>query len=165
MTDLFQTICDLRTASDGGKNHIAWRAHLEAQRAARQAFAELNGWRVSESRFPFSVLAAGRVHAGDRNWLTKHDPSMLPLMDHLEFFRDADPPYRAAAIVSHPYPKDVRSLADLENWAEGEGLQVERPELLIASWYWPGNTWCLCLTRPGVSVSWLAEQSDPRWHR
>ena len=48
------------------------------------------------------------------------------VLDHAEYFRETTPPYRAAAIVGHPYPTSA-TIEDIEAWAKSLGLRLHTP--------------------------------------
>lgn len=122
------------------------------RRQAAHAFAALNGWRVT-SVFPVKTLVRGGIHAArnEPHWLD-HD---YDLFDHPIYFREAQRPYRTAAIVGQPYgtsPEDACSRAfDLS-------LETHDAPNLTASWWFPGQTRFYCFTRPGTQVWFLPEQ-------
>jgi hypothetical protein len=127
---------------------------------SRQAFANLNGWRLTNAEFTTRVLATSKVHAGSgRHWDEGRsaDSYQHEFMDHAEFFRESAKPYRAAAIVAHLYNCE----ADVHSWALERGLHAHVPPRLKASWYYPGATLIVCYTRPHVIVRWLPEQHEP----
>src|SRR5215831_10726745 len=91
----------LRIESD----QIAYQGD-ELRRQAAEAFAALNGWRRSRSRFWVKTLLRAGVHDGYGQSAYNDaaiDPiSISKLFDHALFFREPARPYRAAAIVGQP---------------------------------------------------------------
>jgi hypothetical protein len=74
-------------------------------------------------------------------------------LDHAEYFRENEKPYRAAAIVAHLYNRN----APVDQWAHERGLTATIAPR--ASWYNPGGTIMVCYTRPGADVQWPPEMS------
>lgn len=142
----------------GDQSFHSWRIQ-ELKDDMRRAFAEANGWRLTDSSFPTRVLARGKVHAGSWDaWTSLNnygsDSFQHEFMDHREFFREKCKPYRAAAIVAHLY----NDKADIHSWAEERSLVAHVPPLPKSSWYYPEVTLFVCYTRPGIVVNWLPEQ-------
>jgi hypothetical protein len=106
-------------------------------------FAAANAWRVAKHCFSVDVLAAGRAY--DRSY--SHPVGF----DHAEFYRDANGRF-STAIVAHNYDPSEEAARQL---AEGYDLVVHLPPAgRAASWYYPGHTLPICVTRPGVTVVW-----------
>ena len=95
------------------------------QNAMSAAFAAERGWKLT--RF-FSVDQLRRRSNGKR-W---GDGFIESPLDHAEYFRLAQAPWRPIAILSHEYSPFTRSL----ELAQKYELTAE---LLPASWYFPGH--------------------------
>jgi hypothetical protein len=117
--------------------------------AADKRFAQANGWRVSKA-FDLELLISGKQHGG---WHSYNPLSTI--FDHPNFFR-AD--RRPVAIVAHNYPGAIEQLR--AKIAAVEGLILHEPSTggMQVSWYYPGGTLPMCITRPDVSaVVWPSE--------
>lgn len=140
-----------------GGHHVSLQdcALCAAQRAAREAFAVLNGCWTAARPFTLTALARRMAHGGgDAPGLWDHHATL----DHAEYYRTGRWP---AAIVAHLYlpHTDPEPLAMAAHY----GLALHRPPAPYASWHAPGLAHVVVYTRPGASVRWLPEQSDPRW--
>jgi hypothetical protein len=113
---------------------------------ARQRFAEANGWTIAKHSFGLDTLARGGVHG--RGYPGRDDGHV----DHSEWYRKDG---HAIAIVGHPYPEDKTYLQGVEQ----RNLIVHHaPAGAAASWYSPGHTLLIVITRPGVEVVWPTEK-------
>ncbi len=162
--------CSAREAADAARAadppRPAWQARAEAnaateaecalRREAAEAFAALNGWRVSKSFFGTRTLARGGVHSSS-GYLGGYDP-LEPrgeAFDHPVHFRERARPYRAAAIVGQPYSHASVNGARLI----AAHLGLHAPPNVAASWHNPGSTSFFVFTRPGTAVRFLPEQN------
>jgi hypothetical protein len=104
----------------------ASEAVTAAKVAVRDAFAAERGWRISARSFTIDQLRTGHnvARRGD------FDSHPRPI-DHPEYFRLAQRPWRPVAILSHEYSPFTDVLA----LAARKGLIAE---LLPESWYSPG---------------------------
>jgi hypothetical protein len=134
-------------------------AECALRREAAQAFADLNGWRISKSYFGTRTLANGGVHSniGYRGGFDPLEPHMA--FDHPIHFRERQRPYRTIAIVGQPYGTPVE---DARRIAADLGLVLSAPPNLTACWHNPGDCRFLVFTRPGTQVRFLPEQSVER---
>ena len=128
-------------------------------RKAARTFAKLNGWSQTERAFSFRQLAGlGRKHSDDvMPVCTRGDQDPDNVLDHLYWFKQNGKP---VAIITMPYHGE---LADTEKLAENYGLVVATPPIQESGWHLPGHngTHCYAFMRPGTSVKWLPEQSEP----
>ena len=122
--------------------------------AARQQFADANGWRVAKRGFHMDVLVRGGMHSG---YYGSHGGSYL---DHAECYRKDR---FAVAMVGHQYgdpPNYPSGMTQGIAIAERYGLIVHvAPAGKVASWYYPHFATLIVVTRPGIEVVWpTAEQ-------
>jgi hypothetical protein len=151
------TIRDVRRAIDGksGQQLSARReadAWADLKDIARREFAELNGWRICQSRFSLTALRDHKMRDGGD---LSSDLWWSRFLDHAEFYRDRDKPYRVAAIVAQDCNNGAKQA---QAFAAEHGLIVHLPPDEKTSWYMPGFTRLFCYTRPGPTVTWLPEQ-------
>ena len=108
--------------------------------------AQQRGWRVSGTGFIPHTLARRGVRDmvygrnGQLHPLWGSRPA-CPLFDHCVYMREADRPYRAAAVASNPYmghPDDDAQLGALMLWAHRHDLRLEMPD--FPSLWVPGST-------------------------
>jgi hypothetical protein len=115
------------------------RGGPEAQ--ARKLFADSRGW-VERRCFTVASLIRGHYAAPRYNILDiESSYPRVPgatLFDHNYYFRQGRKP---VAIVTHPYSYPTSEHTD---WAREHGLQLE---ILPNSWYYPGVTTAVCVTR------------------
>jgi hypothetical protein len=137
------------------------RQMRELQQQAAGAFAELNGWLLTERIFSIKTLIRGGTHAARGEWPIYLDPHCL--LDHGVYFRETSKPYRPVAIVGQPYDTSVEKGTEL---AHSLGLELHAPPNFTASWWYPNHARFFCLTRPGVVVRFLPDQLtfEPRRH-
>jgi len=134
-------------------------SHAKAE--AEEAFAALNGWKVA-GHTPCHPDALGRRN---REFLYRECELGLPddgrLFDHCISFRANG---RNVAIVTQPY-RHV-DLGATRTWATGRGLVLHVPPDPLASIHFPGQTYFIVITTPGVEVQWLPDQDGrpaARW--
>lgn len=134
---------------------------------ARNRFAEANGWRYTRRDFTLDALIR-RMHQGGKHdrRLTGADGRRLEYLhsnpfDHRESFRLGGPSAGGknmpAAILGHNYGADgpdAKLLRRLIDDLDGALVLHVPPVGEAASWYYPGATLPMCVTRPGVSVVW-----------
>jgi hypothetical protein len=106
----------------------------------RQQFARANRWRISKSYFSPRMLAAGKMYA--RCW---EDYGTDNGFDHTEWYRKDRWP---VAIVGHNYDGARNDEIDrlLNHFDMALQLYVA-PAGTAASWYYPGGTTLLVITR------------------
>jgi hypothetical protein len=123
---------------------------LETQVQAVQAFAKINGWKVSRGSFGLRALAgckpsepwSGQIHC--RN-----------LFDHCLYFRKHR---RPAALVAQPYPGEGYSrLDEAGEIADWLGLKLSVPPAPKASIHYPGGTVLMVFTARDHEIRWLPE--------
>jgi hypothetical protein len=143
-----------------------WREEKELRAQAAKEFARLNGWKHSAADFSIEMLSEGRPR---RKW-GEYFEGDRDLFDHPVFFRENQKPYRPAALVGQPYGmKSVcaepliierRSMRWDGDCYEATVLKLDRhvPPKVKASWWYPGSTAFVCVTRPGTPVQWLPDQ-------
>jgi hypothetical protein len=131
---------------------------LELQAQATAAFAEINGWRFSESYyFGPNKLGGARSFwdgAALRRWC-----------DHGLYFRaprrDSKRGLENVAIVGQPYGIEPSNREALEGLLK-EGFVLHTPPAgPCASIWYPSATLFLVVTLPGRNVRWLPEQQTP----
>jgi hypothetical protein len=136
--------------------HQAEIAECALRREAAQAFADLNGWRRSNSYFGTRTLAKGGVHS-NVGYLGGFDPlEPHQAFDHPLHFRERQRPYRTVAIIGQPHGTPIE---DARRIAAELGLELRAPTNLTACWHNPGECRFFVFTRPGTSVRFLPEQS------
>src|SRR5262249_24853729 len=115
--------------------------------ACAAAFGEVNGWALTRE-FALCRLCSSRCHRHCGGWI----------VDHALFYRDACT-RRNVAIVNQPYLSRQEAAADLSaaTWA-ARGLRCHVPPNAFASFWYPGWTAFIVITRPEVTVRWLPEQ-------
>ena len=134
-------------------------AHREAKLKAYAAFAALNGWKVD-----YSSLHPDALGRRSRESLYNEHGLGTPgerLFDHDVNFR-ADG--KNVAILTQPY--DHVDLDAVRTWAVGRGLEAHVPPDPLASVHYPGETYFIVITKPGVTVKWLPDQDGrlaDRW--
>jgi hypothetical protein len=120
-----------------------------AQGAAAKRFATLNNLRHSQVDFGFNRLRGLRPARSD------HPADRIGgrLYDHPDFFRSLNG--HCVAAVVHPYPAPAAELRA----NPPRGLVLHEPEGREGvSWYAPGHTVPICITRAGVTVVEWPEQ-------
>jgi hypothetical protein len=138
--------------SDKVGRQVQWRKFDAARDEGYRLFGQINGWRVAARGFAIDTL--GKPHGGN-----EHDWNRLNgerWIDHIKCYREPERPYRAVAYISQPYKHVKRE--PLREMLEREGFALHIPPFPLASIYYPGSTFFLVVTRPGVSVKWLPEQ-------
>jgi hypothetical protein len=129
---------------------------------ARDRFAEANGWRHSRSHFTLDALIKGMMHGGRQDRELIGDLHWRPL-NHRESFRlPASQGVRPVAIMAHNYEDGADELRKLVADLAGALVLHEAPAGKAASWYLPGGTLPMVVTRPGAVVVWptLEEMAD-----
>jgi hypothetical protein len=116
----------------------------------RQQFACANGWYEAAKEFSFRALASGKMHTG--GYRGDEHLGRRPL-DHPEWFRKDR---RPVAIVGHNYRgPDGEDNRDPAATAKRFGLTLHvAPAGDAASWYYPGATTLLVMTRPETTIIW-----------
>lgn len=127
----------------------------------RARFAAANGWKVAKHSFDVDVLSKNKVHSYDYCGPAYRDT--MDACDHPEFFRLDR---RAAAIVAHNYAPSCHA-ETVGRVAERYGLRVHvPPDGKRASWYFPGGTHLIVLTRPDViEIVWPTEDEMTEFAR
>lgn len=141
----------------------ARQAHMQVttlQRSLRDRFAELNGWQLTRRQFPLAVLRDNKLHGNPDLRFEGPVGFNHDTLDHAEYFRHTEKPYRAAAIVAHLYGAKTD---ELNAYAKERGLVAHIAPSKMASWYYPGGTTMVVYVRPGTGVTWLPEQRDVWW--
>lgn len=147
---------DLKQQSDAEERIAYWRiTRLEAQLHELRAMHEHGYWRVREYVVATRELRRLREYlrsdlAASRGWTVASRPFSLrqllacsnhstvgdscehhyPYIDHAEYFRHSNRPYRPAAILTHAYT-DAKSICD---FAAEQGVHCE---IMPWSWYYP----------------------------
>jgi hypothetical protein len=171
MNNLLATITETMRAfhsayhskADLHTQRVAKQAQSAAERRGREAFAELNGWRLKSGDvndiawmiprelrpdFPFGLIMAGEV--------------LGEVYDHSFACRATTRPWKMTALVCQPYeyghepPDKMIPLARAR--AEQFGMACHIPPNRFASIYYPGKCLFLVFTKPGTEVKWLPEQ-------
>jgi hypothetical protein len=166
MDTLISTIAETMRASESAEREkkdvcsrrAAHREHDDAVKRAKEAFAEINGWKVK-----------GERGAEDLSWLLPRDQRPWPyphayvlagsvlwdVYDHPFACRATTRPWKMTAYVSQPYRhvKIPEAHAVAAHW----GLACHVPPNPLASIYYPGQCLFLVFTKPGTSVR-LPEQ-------
>jgi hypothetical protein len=146
---LSATVPNLTLHIDGGCQMI--------NQIARDRFAQANGWRYAQRGFTLDALIRGTAHGG------KSDRRLFDYLhsnpfDHRESFRlPKSDGGRPVAILAHNYGadgEDGQLLRRLINDLEGKLVLHVPPTGEAASWYYPGATLPMCVTRPGIEVIW-----------
>jgi hypothetical protein len=123
-----------------------WREQNQRQRALAVAFGELNNWRLTTREFHSCDLGTCR-----RNWLGCTERAL--------YYRDAT--RRNVALVVQPYIAEHCTgdwLSKLKANYAARGLCCHAPPQVCASFWYPGWTAFLVITKPGAMVQWLPEQ-------
>jgi hypothetical protein len=111
---------------------------------AKQAFADINGWILQGSHCHPEML-------GKRNRMPYHYSSLPSVYDHIIGYRRDG---LNIAIVTQPYSFDDKERIMLTR----NGLELHIPPDPKASFHYPGRTFFIVVTKPGVTVNWLPEQ-------
>jgi hypothetical protein len=120
------------------------RDEATVKKAAIEAFASINGWIAGDSYCHPAML-------GKRNRMPREYGSIPSFYDHYFGCRKDG---KNIAIVTQPY-----QFSDAErSMAINRGLELHLPPDPMASIYYPGRTFFIVVTRPGVTVEWLPEQ-------
>ncbi len=119
-------------------------------------FAALNGIARTPRPFALSTLAAGGVSDAKDAWGAMY---RFPAADHLTWFRNGA---QAALVLSQPYAgSDVDRL---HAYAAERGLALHMPPNPKASFWFPGWTLAIAITRPDFGpVRWLDDQVAFSW--
>jgi hypothetical protein len=111
------------------------------QAALARAFGHRNGWRLTTRFSPYDL-------SGRRRECEWH-------FDHALYYRDARTRAKAA-LVMQPY--DNADLGPLQATLAPLGLHCHVPPNAFASFWYPGWTVFIVVTKPDVVVHWLPEQ-------
>ena len=115
--------------------------------ALAHAFGALNGWRVTRE-FALCKLCSARCHRYCGGLIT----------DHALFYRDARA-RRNVAIVNQPYlSRQELAGSKLAATLATRGLRCQLPPNPFASFWYPGYTAFIVITRADVTMRWLPEQ-------
>jgi len=131
-----------------------WRAQDQRQQQLAKTFGLLNGWRLTQREFLADDLGTCRRH-----W------EGLPA--HPIFYRDPRT-RRNIALVAQPYIRDgcyrhpQDWLARLKASYAAQGLRLSVPPNAFASFWYPGWTAFLVVTKRDGEVRWLPAKST--WH-
>jgi hypothetical protein len=102
---------------------------------------------LTDRWFTVEKLAGKRVP-----YLKQHEPERFPyLFDHSYYFREAQSPYRPAAVAAHLYGNSAAKPGDLAETATGLGLVLDWVTD-FPSWWYPGWT-SLALITPARALS------------
>src|SRR4051812_41067755 len=124
---------------------------------ARKRFATANGWRCSKSHFTIDALINGKYSGGKSDREAGYDIGAMTF-DHGEWYRwPKTMGGRPAAIMAHNYDGPHGSLGKFVDKLSGALVLHVPPAGKAASWYYPGSTWPMCVTRPGIEVVWPTE--------
>lgn len=125
-----------------------WRQQRKPQLdACARAFGALNGWQLTRE-FALCKLCSARCRRNCGGLI----------VDHGLFYRDART-RRNVAIVNQPYLSRQEFSADKMTAAwPARGLCCHVPPNPFASFWFPGWTAFIVITRPDVTVRWLPEQ-------
>jgi hypothetical protein len=159
MTDTTNLISDIHTAMRAARRSrdlsrmeqmMVRLRDTCAHQSAMAAFAELNGWRLSEvASYGLSLLGRDRMSSRVRA-----DNRECDLLDHCAWFREGR---RHVAAIGQPYLSAV-DIAETRARLADRGLVLHLPPDPLASFHYPGWTLFVVVTRPGVRVRFLPEQ-------
>jgi hypothetical protein len=128
---------------------------------ARQRFAKANGWSFTRNAFTLDALMRGMYSGGmpDRRLFDFLDCHHNNPFDHRESFRlPKSQGGRPVAILAHNYDgpdgTDARGVRALIAKMDGQLMLHIPPAGRDASWYFPGATLPMLVTRPGQPVVW-----------
>jgi hypothetical protein len=124
------------------------RIRMDVYQAGVKAFADVNGWRVTDRGFALTKLglSGGREYARYSSW-----------QDHALYFKHDR---KNIAAVGQPYGGAWRDRAEEElNTLAAGGFAIHLPPQPFASLWYPGRCLFIVVTLPGVSVEWLPEQT------
>ena len=107
-----------------------------ARDVLQNSFAAVRGWRHANKAFTLPQLRDG----SNVPRVDDYDHIVSP-MDHVEWFREANRPWRPAGIISHEYSPFEQSVL----LAAQYGLVAQ---LLPISWYFPGSCNAVLYTAP-----------------
>jgi hypothetical protein len=118
-----------------GKSAL-WHKLCVARESLTQELATARGWRVGKRSFTLAGLKSGATPQSRESsdlWFVAAAEWCTAAIDHADFLRTKDRPYRAVAVLSHSYltPKSI------QYWADCKGLAVE---FLPKSWWNSGTT-------------------------
>jgi hypothetical protein len=131
LLDAMHAACGVNNVARTAATRLAVRAArddlIAARAQMRDNFAAEHGWIYSTRGFTIDQLRRGSTQArrGDCGF-------QVSPMDHVEYFRLAERPWRPVAILSHEYGSFETSLA----FALERGVTAT---LLPESWYSPGR--------------------------
>lgn len=119
--------------------------------SAEEEFGTQNGWRIAKT--PFNPDLIGKKRIANNRYL-----SIQSWLDHTIYYRTKAG--IAAAIVSQPYG-DINQFRDeLDAIALRTGLKWSVPTNERTSFWFPGKTLFIVLTKPEHSIIWFAEQQE-----
>jgi hypothetical protein len=125
---------------------------------ARNQFAAANGWKVGKS-FGLDQLIRNKKSTGSSNHL--YTLNMFSgAADHPEYFRRDGYPM---ALLGHNYPGTrghyIDGVRDLVAGLDGKLILHIPPAGNAASWYYPGGTLPMLLTRPDITeIVWPTDE-------
>jgi hypothetical protein len=126
--------------------------------SAAERFAKANGWSIGK-QFSINLLISGRTNNGGNYYDSgQFDRSLI---DHPEYFKVGR---RPVAIAAHNYDGSAPGCADHLRAAVATRfagqLVLHIPAAgKAASWYYPGGTMPMVLTRPDVKeIVWPTEE-------
>lgn len=127
------------------------RAEQKRLSIGAECFATANGWKVAGASFSLDQLAR-RKRSGWPNYITDSE------VDHPDYFRDG---WWPVAVAAHVY-----ATADMmrEYMRQHPTLVLHvAPEGERASWYFPGGTLLVVITRPDITrIEWPTEAQMKR---
>jgi hypothetical protein len=124
-----------------------WREQNQRQQALAIEFGQVNRWRLTTRPFGANDIGTCRY-----NW--------RGAAEHALYYRDAT--RRNVALVAQPYVTAEHCTKDWlvklkANYA-ARGLCCHAPPQVFASFWVPGCTAFLVITKPDITVQWLPEQ-------
>ena len=150
-TDRLKQLGDLIGDARGYPHGVRVRDQLVEE------FTTLNGWTNTLARFSLSTLEMGKCHGRwEPNPMQEEGDGFL--FDHCMHFRIGR---KTIAIAAQPYEstkvEDFNRLRRTKAFGTYQ-LEAHTPPNPFASFWFPGRTILVVLTRPGVKVRWLPEQ-------
>jgi hypothetical protein len=135
-----------RKAWPEAKRQAKWTAFRAHAHQVATLFGDLNGWTPTDL---FTPDAIGRTRR------TAAIPDLAGWMDHGFGYRAGR---RLVAIVGQPYNTVPQYRDTLDDCAARYGLRWQVAPMGRASFWFPGWTLFIVMTRPDVQVHWLPEQ-------
>jgi len=126
--------------------------NLDAWFRLLDEWAELNG--LDRIRQGFTLAHVARSTRNGRGGIENDAIFSRPERDHCSYFKCDE---RATALVSEPYQADIPRL---RHALEQHGLVVHVPPNPRASFWYPGHTLFLVITRSDTKIDWLPYQID-----